>query len=81
MPEQVKLTGDEAERLMRPVVGQGGFQSLLRGLQYNFDASTGVLIIDDNQIERIVRYTTEYGWGGFEGRIDGVRRNLPTLFD
>lgn len=80
MPEQVKLNEDESERLMRPVVGEGGFQSLLRALQDNFDPSTGFLILDENQIERIVRYTNEYGWGGFEGRIDGVRRNLPNLF-
>lgn len=81
LPEHVKLNADEAERINRPVAGQGGFQSLLRGLQRNFDASTRLLTLTDEQIERIVRYTTEYGWGGFEGRLDGVRRNLPQLFE
>ena len=81
MPTQVTLTPAEAEALNRPVNGQGGFQSLLRGLKRSFDRSTMTLSLSDTQIERIKRYTSEYGWGGFEGRLEGVRRNLPKLFE
>jgi hypothetical protein len=73
------LTQQEAEALMRPVMGQGGFQSLLRGLQKSFDKNCGVVTLDGDQIEKINRYTQEYGAGGFEDRLDGVRRNLPKL--
>jgi hypothetical protein len=74
-----ELTDQEAQALMRPVVGQGGFQTLLRGLQKSYDKKTKVVTLDGDQIEKINRYTSEYGAGGFEDRLDGVRRNLPKL--
>jgi hypothetical protein len=80
MATQVQLNAEETAALMRPIRGQGGFQSLLRGLQRSFDRPSKVLTLSEEQIERIVRYTTDYGWGGFEGRLEGVRRNLPNLF-
>lgn len=75
-----ELTPDEAARLMRPVVGTGGFQSLLRGLQKCYDKKTHVVTLTGDQIEKINRYSQNYGAGGFEDRLDGVRRNLPRLF-
>lgn len=79
MPKSFKaeLTDQEAEALMRPVNGQGGFQSLLRSLQKQFDQESGVVTLNADQIEKINRYAQEYGAGGFEDRLDGIRRNLP----
>jgi hypothetical protein len=54
---------------------------LLRGLLKSFDEMTSVLTLTEDQIEKITRYTSKYGWGGFEGRLDGVRRNFPHLFE
>lgn len=76
---KAELTVAEAEAFLRPVVGQGGFQSLLRSLQKGYDRRTRIVTLNDDQIERINRYTTQYGQGGFEDRLDGVRRNLPRL--
>lgn len=75
----VKLTEREAAALMRPVVGRGGFQSLLRSLQKSYDRKSRTVTLNADQIERINRYTKRYGPGGFEDRVDGIRRNLPKL--
>lgn len=75
----VTLTATEAAALNRPVNGQGGFQSLLRALQRQYVVADRTLSITDSQIEKINRYTKQYGAGGFEDRLDGVRRNLPNL--
>jgi hypothetical protein len=76
---RAELNAQEAEALMRKVNGTGGFQGLLRALQKGFDRRTGTLTLTADQIERINRYTQQYGAGGFEDRLDGVRRNLPRL--
>ena len=78
-PFKAELKPPEAEALMRKVVGIGGFQSLLRSLQNAFDKKTGVVSLTGDQIEKINRYTTQYGSGGFEDRLDGIRRELPFL--
>jgi hypothetical protein len=81
MERRIELTPDEAKILCRPVNGDGGFQSLLRGLQQKLDTKTGVLMVSDVQFERIIRYTSQYGWGGFEGRLEAIRRTFPESFD
>lgn len=78
-PFKAELNADEAGALMRPVNGQGGFQSLLRALQKSFDRKTKTVTLTGDQIEKINRYTTDYGAGGFEDRLDGIRRELPKL--
>ena len=76
---KAELSEAEAAALLRPVVGQGGFQSLLRGLQKGYDRKSRTVTLTDDQIEKINRYTMDYGQGGFEDRLDGIRRNLPRL--
>ncbi len=76
---KAELNANEAEALMRRVSGQGGFQSLLRSLQRNFDRKTSTVTLTGDQIEKINRYAQQYGQGGFEDRLDGIRRNLPRL--
>lgn len=78
---KAELTEAEAEAMMRPVVGQGGFQSLLRKLQKAYDRKSRTVTIEGEQIEQINRYSTEYGQGGFEDRLAGIRRDLPRLFE
>lgn len=78
-PFKAELQPKEAEALMRKVVGIGGFQSLLRALQKAYDKKTRIVSITGDQIEKINRYTSQYGAGGFEDRLDGIRRDLPKL--
>jgi hypothetical protein len=65
---RVVLSDADRERLMRPVNGSGGFQSLLRSLQPLLK-SDGTLTLDATMTERVVRYSTKYGSGGFQGRL------------
>ena len=76
---RAELRPEEAAALMRPVIGQGGFQSLLRSLQKAFNSKTHAVTLTDDQVEKINRYTSEYGAGGFEDRLDGIRRNVPNV--
>jgi hypothetical protein len=55
------------EYLSRPINGEGGFQSLLRKMQRQL--ASGWIELSDADVERWVRYSTEYGSGGFEDRL------------
>ncbi len=69
MPKSVKLTDGEVDELNLPVVGEGGFQSLLLRLQEKLDPTTNELELDDGDLEAIPRYAFDYGGGGFEQRL------------
>lgn len=75
---RIELSSAAIEALMRPVVGSGGFQSLLRTLQSNVGAG-GVLALSPELVERIARYVQSYGQGGFQGRLDAVLTELTSL--
>lgn len=77
---KAELSEAEAKAFLRPVNGTGGFQSLLSQLQRNFDKKNRILTLTEDQIEKIKRYSQDYGSGGFEDRLEGIRRNLPKLF-
>lgn len=63
----VRLSDDELEILSRPVRGSGGLQGLLLSLA---DSRSGrVQYLTDLQCERLVRYATKYGSGGFQDRL------------
>jgi len=74
---RIELSADTLEKLARPVVGQGGFQSLIRQIQRQVDGN--VLVLTPTLIERIAQYVHAYGNGGFQGRLDAVLRELATL--
>ena len=80
----VYLNEAEREILLRQPAGtadDGGFQSLLVGLQERMDASTGRVDLTPEDLERIARYAFDYNRGGWEDRLIGIfRRHLgPTL--
>jgi hypothetical protein len=60
------LSASEIAKLQRPIKGKGGFQVLLRRLQRQIDGNTLTASPDD--IEKLVRYSFEYGTGGFQER-------------
>ncbi len=64
--------------LSRPLRGQGGYQSLLARLQSNMNGTRLRLTRDD--CERVVRYATQYGQGGFQERLRSIVQ-LAEQFD
>jgi hypothetical protein len=72
---EIRLSGIALGRLKRPVRGRGGFQSLLRKLQDQLDGD--VLRLEPADVERLIRYTLEYGTGGFQNRTGPVVRRRP----
>lgn len=50
----------------------GGWQSLLVGLQNKVDRHTRRLVLDDEDLEKIPRYAFDYGNGGWEDRLVGA---------
>lgn len=63
------LGANEQQELLRNTAGQGGFQSLIEGLQAKLNTATGEIRLTDEDLERIARYAFDYGNGGFEGRL------------
>ena len=60
---------------MRPVAGQGGWQSLLRKLQKQIKGNTLTLTEDDSR--RILRYILSYGSGGWQDRLAAIAGAPP----
>lgn len=62
------LTDDERRRLLRPVRGIGGFQSLLKKLQSQLDGNR--LVLTEEDARRMKRYSTyNKTAGGFQQRL------------
>ena len=72
----IKVTKEISDELGRPIIGSGGWQSLLRSLR---DRSIGGHIsLDLHWIERISRYWGGYGSGGYQGRLDPLVREIES---
>lgn len=70
----IKLTAEDLQLLHREVVGEGGFQSLLRQLKRALKGD--VLNVDSDTFERMERYSQRYGDGGWERRLGGLVERL-----
>ncbi len=55
--------------LNQTVRGAGGFQNLLRRIKAGYDPRAGTLQISALDEERVIRYSADYGGGGFQGRL------------
>lgn len=66
-----QLTPEEAEILRRPVEGEGGWQSLLRELQYRLK-DDNTITLPMYTLRRTTSYARDYGGGGFEQALDMV---------
>ena len=69
---EVQLNREDLVLLMRPVAGQGGWQSLLRKLQKQIKGNTLTLTEEDSR--RILRYILSYGSGGWQDRLAAIAR-------
>jgi hypothetical protein len=52
--------------------GDGGYQSLMVGLQNKTDRATGAISLNSQDIERINRYAFKYRKGGWEDRLKSI---------
>jgi hypothetical protein len=69
---KIKLTYGELKDLLKQSPNSsndGGFQSYLVQLGYRVDDISGELDLDNEDINRIGKYATSYGGGGFQSRI------------
>lgn len=73
----IVLNPGDAERLRRPVEGQGGLQSLLRRLKASI-GDDGSLSLTEEEVERIRRYVSRYGQGGFQDRLKPLIQAIDT---
>ena len=71
----LKLTPEEAELINKEIRGQGGMQSLLAEIKKNIQ-SDNTITLTPTEISRIIRYTSNYGGGGFQSRLRGLARAL-----
>ncbi|MCF6096377.1 hypothetical protein L1766_05060 [Thermovorax subterraneus] len=63
------LSPEDIESIVKEVSGQGGFQDLLRKLQKQYSVENRSIYLEHSDIERMIRYSKEYGEGGFQNRI------------
>lgn len=63
----LELPREAVEELQGEPAGQGGFQSLFRKLKSQASAAELTLYPDD--LERLARYSMQYGEGGFQNRL------------
>jgi hypothetical protein len=63
----VELTSSEVSKFMAPAGEGGGFQHFLAKLQSRIVDNQ--LELSDDEIERIERYSYDYGEGGWEGQL------------
>jgi death on curing protein len=68
---QVRLDPTELELLMREVVGEGGWNSLVRNLQKKANPD-GTISLSSEEVERIRQYSQGHGPGGFQDRLKAV---------
>lgn len=66
---RLRLSGEGLGEFGKPIVGEGGFQSLLRGIQTKINFTTGLVDVTEEELERARRYSGEYGEGGFQHRL------------
>ena len=63
------LNEQEMVELDVRISGEGGFQALMRRLQVDLDRNTGEITVADEDVERLRRYCTQYGQGGWQDRF------------
>ena len=66
---KIQLTKEDMEQFRRPINGNGGFQTLLRRLRAQINPQTNELDLRESDMEKIERYSSQYGLGGFQDRI------------
>lgn len=66
---KIWLSEEQRELVLRPVNGNGGFQSLLRRLQRSFDPALSTVTVSKADLEVILREIGRGPRGGFQKRL------------
>jgi hypothetical protein len=78
-PIVLTLTADEAAHILTPV-GAGGQQTFQKTIVDQLQGGNLAVGFDDDQMGKLIRYMTQYGRGGFQGRLQkAFRRPLLEL--
>jgi hypothetical protein len=67
-PFTITLTPQEASELLAPS-GEGGHQQLHDRIRSQLANGNLTVELTDAELGRLVRYMTQYGSGGFQGRL------------
>lgn len=79
-PFSLTLTATEAAILQAPA-GEGGHQDLHAEILQQLANGNLTVSLNDEQLGKLVRYMTQYGSGGFQGRLrKAFRRALLDMF-
>ena len=80
-PFTFQLTQAEADEILGPV-GEGGHQSLHARLTDQLQNGKLQITLTDQQLGELIRYMTQYGSGGFQGRLfRAFIRSIRELFE
>ncbi len=82
-PRRFQLNATEAKILLHPdrTVGTGGWQSLFKKLQNNYDRDTKELTFPDSLKTQIYSYLIRYGAGGYQSHLKKILvRHVPEIF-
>ena len=71
----------DIEPVLQRQVGQGGFQSLMLKLQAQYSEQREELVLEQSDIERLHRYASGYGRGGFQDRMQILLDKLNIIKD
>lgn len=68
---QVMLPSELTARLVQPVTGAGGWQSLMKDIQASLQPLDGgaSLALPATLVQRMIPYATKYGSGGYQGIV------------
>jgi hypothetical protein len=67
-PFEITLAIEEAAHIMGPA-GEGGHQDLHEKLNKQLEDGNLTIKLTDAELGMIIRYMTQYGSGGFQGRL------------
>ena len=67
-PLTLTLTAAEAAELLAPA-GAGGQQTFHQLIRDQLEDGNLTVSFDDDQLGKLIRYMTQYGPGGFQGRL------------
>lgn len=76
---EVVLSKEDLVELNKPIVGEGGFQDLLRRLQGYIVPNTNSVRIPIEELETLVRYAMSYGQGGWQGRLTSLVESIREI--
>lgn len=73
------LSPEEMEPLFKELKNAGGFQSLIKKLQSQYSDKDKRIILENEDIERIARYSSKYGGGGWQERLSALMTRIKEI--